>query len=117
MALWSPRSAIVAPAANLPSAMYSLSISWVKKKSGSFQSQSLKARAQATQTSVQIIASLNFTSCALRWNTPRSNASIRRTNALNPIHNQPESIIAPPEEYTWGAKRFSFKSELRDWQD
>src|SRR4051794_18867324 len=39
--------------------------------------------ARVTHTAVQASASLNFTTCSLRWNTPRSSASIASTNRLN----------------------------------
>src|SRR5215831_17181568 len=47
-----------------------------------------KASASATQTVVQMAASVGRTSCASRWNTPRSRASIASTNAMKPTQNQ-----------------------------
>jgi len=47
-----------------------------------------KTNARDTHTATQIPASLGRTACAFRWKTPRSSASIARTNAMNPIHNQ-----------------------------
>ena len=53
----------------------------------------LKASASATHTPVHARDSLTETTCVVRWNTPKSSASIARTNALNPTHNQIVSVI------------------------
>ena len=116
-ARWSPRSAIVAPAGSMPAAMERCSISAGKKKAGFCQIQRLKPSAHATQTSVHIIASLKATSCALRWNTPRSSASINTTNALNPNHNHPEVISSPLEDRRCrNAMLCPSNYQIRGWQ-
>ena len=52
------------------------------------QTPRLKHRARATQTNVQVSDSLSETTCALRWKTPRSSASIASTKTLKPIQSQ-----------------------------
>lgn len=42
---------------------------------------------------VQVSASFILTTWDLRWNTPRSRASIPNTNALNAVHKIKESLI------------------------
>src|SRR5581483_7374500 len=48
----------------------------------------LNSMARLIHTTLQIVASLTETVCALRWNTPKSSASIASTNRLNPTHIQ-----------------------------
>src|SRR5919201_1978582 len=48
----------------------------------------LNARDKEIQTRLQMRASLPETACDLRWNTPRSSASMASTKMLKPIHNQ-----------------------------
>src|ERR1044072_1707589 len=52
------------------------------------QSPAAKISASATQTATQIAASGVLTACALRETTPKSSASIARTNPMNPTQNQ-----------------------------
>src|SRR4030095_17235561 len=54
----------------------------------------LKTNASAIHTMLQVSASLTLTSCALRWNTPRSSATIPRTKTLNATHSQIEPIVS-----------------------
>jgi hypothetical protein len=58
-----------------------------------YQMPALNASARATQTTVQAMDSLKATTWALRWNTPRSIASIASTKRLNPIHSQLVSLM------------------------
>ena len=53
----------------------------------------LKIIAKVTHTTVQAIDSLKETTCVLRWNTPRSKASIARTNRLKPTQSQIDSVM------------------------
>ena len=50
--------------------------------------------AREIQTAVQTSASRTRTSCALRLKTPRSRASMPRTKATKPLHNQGLPMLA-----------------------
>src|SRR5215208_1172158 len=58
-----------------------------------------KANASATQTPVQIAASLGRTTWGVRWKTPRSSDNIASTKLTNPTQNQMFVSIITPEKY------------------
>src|SRR5262245_24247895 len=52
-----------------------------------------KRKARVIHVAVQPSASVNDIACALRWNTPKSSASIPRINKAKPTHSQTETIM------------------------